>query len=96
MLQSLDGWCWLVGGQSTAFIHRVVESLWQEGVGKREKPQISLEVKAWRLVQALENDKLTNSKKFLRDVYNNMVFHGLPEEWRPKLDADDDEGEGKP
>ena len=27
LAEKLDGWCWLTGGESTAYIHRVVESL---------------------------------------------------------------------
>ena len=48
LLESIDGWCWLTGGQSTAHIHRVVSSLWEEGVGRRPRPVISLEEQAYR------------------------------------------------
>ena len=28
LVEKVDGWCWLTGGESTAFIHRVKTSLW--------------------------------------------------------------------
>lgn len=86
LLERIDGWCWLVGGTSTAYVHRVVKSLWKEGVGKMERPEIPLEEQAWRIVQARERGELTDTGKFLREVHNNMVFHGLP--WRPQLSDD--------
>lgn len=86
LLESIDGWCWLTGGQSTAHIHRVVSSLWEEGVGRREKPEIPLEEQAWRVVQAYEAGELADTDKFLREVRNAMIFNGLPESWLPAID----------
>lgn len=88
LLESIDGWCWLTGGQSVAYVHRVVSSLWEEGVGPRQKPVIPLEEQAWRIVQAYEAGELTDTGKFLREVRNAMIFHGLPESWLPSLDDD--------
>lgn len=88
LLDRLDGFVWLTGGHSTAYFHRVVSSLWEKGVGRREKPEIPLDVQAWRLVKAMEAGELSDSKRFLRDVYNNMAFHAFPEEWRPTLEDD--------
>uniref|UniRef100_A0A7S4J863 Uncharacterized protein n=1 Tax=Odontella aurita TaxID=265563 RepID=A0A7S4J863_9STRA len=45
LLEEVQGWCWLTGGESTAYVHRVVESLWADdgtgtGRGKRyERPR---------------------------------------------------------
>lgn len=89
MLESIDGWCWLTGGRSTAHIHRVVSSLWEEGVGPRQKPEIPLEEQAWRVVQAYEAGELTDTNKFLREVRNSMIFAGLPESWLPSIDDDE-------
>ena len=85
LLESIDGWCWLTGGQSTAHIHRVVSSLWEEGVGPRQRPVIPLEEKAYRVVKAYEAGELTDTSKFLREVRNNMIFLGLPESWYSSL-----------
>jgi Histone methylation protein DOT1. len=38
LIDSVDGNCWLVGGISTAHIHRVMQSLW-DGSGPKEKPK---------------------------------------------------------
>lgn len=86
LLESIDGFCWLTGGQSTAFIHKVVSSLWEEGVGPRQKPVLSLEEVAYRVVKAYEAGELTDTNKFLREVRNAMVFQGLPESWLPSAD----------
>ncbi|GKZ00424.1 hypothetical protein MPSEU_000995200 [Mayamaea pseudoterrestris] len=29
LVERIEGWCWLTGGASTAFVHRVTKSLWQ-------------------------------------------------------------------
>lgn len=86
LIESVDGWCWLTGGQSTAHIHRVVKSLWEDGVGARQRPVIPLELQAYRIIKAMEAGELTDSKRFLRQVRNNMVFHGFPQKWLPSLD----------
>jgi hypothetical protein len=86
LVESVGGWCWLTGGQSTAHIHRVITSLWQDGDGPRRRPVIPMEVQAYRIIKAMEAGELTDSKTFLRRVRNNMVFHGFPEKWLPSLD----------
>lgn len=86
LLEKINGWCWLLGGESTAYIHRVVTSLWEEYDGPRKPPQSSLEEQAFRLVQLLENGELTDTDAFLRNVRNDMIFHGLPQEFLPHID----------
>ena len=85
LLERIDGWCWLMGGESTAYIHRVKSSLWKDYAGPREIP---LEEEAYQLVQMIEKGELTNTKMFLRKVYNNIVFNGLPPEWLPEINED--------
>lgn len=77
LLEKIDGWCWLLGGKSTAYIHRVKTSLWEEYAGPREGPQITLEEEAFRLVQLMENGELTDTEAFCRKVRNDMIFHGV-------------------
>jgi hypothetical protein len=77
LLEKVDGWCWLMGGESTAYIHRVKKSLWEEYAGPRNKPRRSLEEEAFSLVQLMESGELTDTQRFLRNVYNNMLFHGI-------------------
>ena len=43
LVESIDGYCWLTGGESTAIIHRMVESLWEEGEDERTPPEVTLE-----------------------------------------------------
>ena len=74
-----------LGGQSTAYIHRVQTSLWEQYDGPRPT-QISLEEEAYQLVQLIESGKLTDSNEFLRRVRNDMIFNGLPEEFILNLD----------
>jgi len=84
LLEKIDGWCWLMGGKSTAYIHRVTKSLHTEyGVMKREVPQLSLEEEAYKLVQLIESGELTDTKLFMRNVRNDMIFNGVPSEYIP-------------
>jgi hypothetical protein len=76
LLDKVEGWCWLTGGESTAYIHRVKTSLWNEYAGPRTKPQMTLEDEAYRLVQLLESGQLTDTKAWWRDVHNELSFRG--------------------
>jgi len=88
LIEKIDGWCWLMGGKSTAYIHRVTKSLHTEyGVMKREVPQLSLEEEAYRLVQLIERGELTDTKLFMRNVRNDMIFNGMPSEYIPEEDS---------
>jgi len=89
LLEKIDGWCWLMGGESTAYIHRVKTSLWEEYAGPRGVPQFSLEEEAFRLVQSIESGELTDTKEFLRKVRNDMIFRGVPPEFLPEIDGDE-------
>lgn len=83
IVEQVDGWCWLTGGLSTAYIHRVQTSLWEQ---QEQIKNASIEDKAIGVVRALESGQLKpDHESFLRGVYNNMVFHDMPESWRPKL-----------
>ena len=56
--------------------------------GPRKRPELTLEQKALQFVDSYESGTLTDTEKFLRDVRNRMSFHGLPEEWKPKIKTD--------
>lgn len=95
LLETVDGYCWLTGGQSTAYIHRVEKSLW-DGTGPRIKPELPISEKAFRAVMAMEEAKDSSAIRFLSGVRNNMFFAGFPEKWipdparyQPSLDADE-------
>ena len=88
LLEEIDGWCWLLGGRSTAYIHRVTASLSEDYAGPREKPELSLEEEMFRLVQSIESGELTNTQEFVRKVRNDMIFRGLPPEFLPSIDED--------
>lgn len=77
LLEKVDGWCWLMGGESTAYIHRVKTSLWKEYAGPRNKPQLSLEDEMYQLVQLMRSDQLTDPDAFWRDVCNELSFRGI-------------------
>lgn len=80
LLDSFSGDCTAVGGISTVYIQRVVESL---GTGERRvQPPIPLSELAYRAIKYMEE---ADTDIFLRQVSNNMVFLGLPESWRPKV-----------
>lgn len=92
LLEKIDGWCWLMGGKSTAYIHRVSKSLHDEyGDVPREVPQLSLEEEAYRLVQLIESGELTDTKLFMRNVRNDMIFNGMPSEYIPDEEDNIDE-----
>jgi len=83
VLEKVDGYCWLLGGESTAYIHRVVQSLWVDIDGDGgdciEKPKPSLEDEARRIIEAMEANTLTNTTDFVRSMQNSMAFHFLEE-----------------
>ncbi|CAB9505118.1 Histone methylation protein DOT1 [Seminavis robusta] len=83
LVEHVDGYCWLTGGQSTAYIHRVQKSLWEPGSGPRIKPELPASEKAFRAIQAMEQERDEAAVKFLSGVRNNMVFAGYPEQWMP-------------
>jgi SAM-dependent methyltransferase len=87
LVEKVEGWCWLTGGASTAYIHRVVKSLWKDGNGELKAPELSTEDMAFRAITDSESEQLNNLNTFKRGVYNNMAFHEIPEAWRPKLDG---------
>lgn len=89
LLEKIDGWCWLMGGESTAYIHRVKRSLSNMYLGPRERPRLSLEEEAFELVQLMESGELTDTKVFIRNVLNNMIFNGVPSEFLPAIDDDE-------
>ncbi|KAL9180256.1 hypothetical protein ACHAXT_008226 [Thalassiosira profunda] len=91
LVEKIDGWCWLMGGVSTAYVHRVKTSLWEEYAGPRERSQLPLEEEAFRLVQRMESGELTDSEAFVRRVRNQMVFHNVSPELLPKIDVDEHE-----
>lgn len=93
LLESVDGWVWLTGGESTAYIHRVVESLWEEGVGKRERPVPTVHQAAREIIEAIRCDNLVNSEEFLREIRNNILFNGLPDKWRVERKSGDENEE---
>lgn len=80
LLDTFDGTCGAVGGTSTAYIQRVVQSV---GTGQRRvQPSLPLSEIAFRAVQYAENEN--DPTVFLRGVSNQMAFLGFPESWRPK------------
>jgi hypothetical protein len=88
LVEKVNGWCWLTGGSSTAYVHRVESSLWTPHQGPVERPEPTAEDTAFEVAMALEAGTLTDPKRFLRGVRNNMVFHGFPDSFLPKLDGD--------
>jgi len=78
VLEKVDGYCWLLGGESTAYIHRVINSLWvdiDEDGDSIEKPKPSVEEEARRIIDAMEANTLTNTTTFVRSMQNSMAFH---------------------
>lgn len=77
LLEKINGWCWLLGGESTAYIHRVKTSLHEQYGGPRQKPKLSVEEEAFQIVQKIENGTLTDTDEFIRQVKNDMFYHGV-------------------
>lgn len=84
LMESMDGWCWITGGESTAYLYKVVQSQWslQDATSKRRES--SREILCFRAVKKAEAER--DYKRFLVGVYNNMVFNGIPEKFWPDLD----------
>jgi hypothetical protein len=87
LIESIDGYCWLTGGESTALIHRVVQSLWEEGAHERQPPVKTVEEMCFRAVQYAEAQ---DPNKFLREVRNEMIFNDFPEHWLPSINSEDE------
>eukprot|EP00593_Proboscia_inermis_P011333 CAMPEP_0171310036 /NCGR_PEP_ID=MMETSP0816-20121228/20239_1 /TAXON_ID=420281 /ORGANISM="Proboscia inermis, Strain CCAP1064/1" /LENGTH=449 /DNA_ID=CAMNT_0011793957 /DNA_START=211 /DNA_END=1561 /DNA_ORIENTATION=- len=80
IVEVLDGDCELLGGVSTAYIHRVVSSLYQpgiDGVGPRSKPVPTLEQICQGLVVEIEEGTLVDTEQFTKVIHNDMMFKGL-------------------
>ena len=78
LLETIEGYCWLTGGGSTAFIHRLVDSLWhEEATGPRVRPIICPEEQANSIISDFEALTLSNTTTFLRKVRNSMAFHDI-------------------
>ena len=75
LLESVAGFNWVMDN-STAFIQRVTNSVW-DGSGPREKPRLKPEEEAFQVIRDMEGGNLTDTDKFLRRVRNNMVFNGV-------------------
>lgn len=83
LVEKLDGYSWITGGESTAYIHRVEESLWSDG--KRfERPVVTAEDMCYEVAMLRESGQLTDSEAFLRKVANQMIWNNLPSTWIPK------------
>jgi hypothetical protein len=80
LLETLSGDCTAVGGESTVFLQKVVQSV---GTGERRvEPTLPVSELAYRaIIQMEEND---TSTVFLRQASNQMAFLGFPDRWRPK------------
>ena len=79
LIDSVTGPCDVLGGTSTVYIHRLKQSM---QLPKLEPPVLTLAQKAYRAVLAAE--KLRDPDAFVRQVYNRMVFLGLPDRFWPK------------
>ena len=65
LVEKISGKCELVGGESTAYIHRVAKSFWDEGIGRRQSPAFI----SGRLVKKIKVGEMTNP-----------VYEGCPRE----------------
>lgn len=85
LVEEMHGQNEATGGESTVFIHRLTKSL---GTGNAIlRPQPTVSDICYNAIQKL---KQNDPQKFLRKVSNQMMFVGLPESWRPKLDDDNE------
>eukprot|EP00535_Pseudo-nitzschia_heimii_P010003 CAMPEP_0197178942 /NCGR_PEP_ID=MMETSP1423-20130617/4054_1 /TAXON_ID=476441 /ORGANISM="Pseudo-nitzschia heimii, Strain UNC1101" /LENGTH=404 /DNA_ID=CAMNT_0042628767 /DNA_START=43 /DNA_END=1257 /DNA_ORIENTATION=+ len=81
VVDSFSGSCAAVGGTSTVYVQRVVESV---GTGiRRVRPELPLPEIAYRAILRAEDEKAERTAAFLRQVSNQMAFLGLPDSWRP-------------
>jgi hypothetical protein len=78
-VKEMDVWCWLLGGPSKAYVHKVTRSLYVDGLFPLSPPVLSLSEKAWRVVRDLDEEgRSSRADAFIRNVDNNIIFHGLP------------------
>jgi hypothetical protein len=84
IVDQIDGWCWCTGGQTTAYIHRLVASAHSQGIPHAlDRPIPSLQDVAFQVAMQRERGELTDTDRFLRGVANNVRFQGLPEGFVP-------------
>lgn len=82
VLEILDGYCWLTGGTSTAYLHRLETSCWnKENPGPWEEPYPSAHEMAYAAYKTMESH---DPEPFLTGVHNSIVFSGLPEQFSPR------------
>lgn len=82
MLRKIEGYCWCTGGRSTAYFHRVVESV---GMPFRlDRPIPTLQDICFEVAMQREKGELTDTNRFLLGVANNVRFQGLPEAFVPR------------
>jgi SAM-dependent methyltransferase len=85
IVDQIDGWCWCTGGQTTAYIHRVVKAVHPEGLPHAlDRPVPSVQDVAFQVAMQRERGELTDTDRFLRGVANNVRFQGLPEGFVPR------------
>ena len=81
LIESFTGTCSAVGGESTIYFHRVVQSA-GTGIPLQRPQPLSVSELAYRATQYMEqNCSKDETDTFVRNVRNQMAFLGLPESW---------------
>lgn len=81
LMEQIDGWCWCTGGQTTAYIHRLVESVGMPLPLARPVP--TLQDVCFDVAMKFEKGEFKDDR-FLLGVANNCRFYGLPEAFVPR------------
>jgi len=82
LVDKVDGYCCCTGGQATAYLHRVVESVGMPQ--KIPRPIPTLQDISFDVAMQRERGELTDTNRFLLGVANNIRFQGLPESFVPR------------
>lgn len=87
IIKKMNGYCNSTGGYSTVYIHRLIQSCWDDNdilPIRYERPILSIHDIAYNVIIQCEMNQLTDTKAFIRNVYNNMIFYNIPSRFYPK------------
>jgi hypothetical protein len=88
LLETMDGYNWLTGGTSTAYIHRLVQSAASPddaALGQLEQQEpCKEELAAMAWIHGLQSQR--NANDFYREIRNNMIYHGFSPNWYEGLE----------
>jgi hypothetical protein len=93
LIERSHGSAWLMGGNCTAYIRRVVQSMSTTDMASlKSYPPPPKSIYRWlsnlcfKAVKKVEKERIASQQLFRTRVYNQMMFHRFPTSWLPDID----------